>query len=63
MEYLLVLLFAILYESYASCSNGTFPNVAGDKCYFIPNGSIEFILAEINCKQQNGDLDFEDGQE
>jgi len=56
MKYLLVLFFAILYEIYASCPNGTFPNVAGDKCYFIPNGAKQFILAELDCKQQNGDL-------
>ena len=31
-------------------------NVAGDKCYFIPNGTKQFIQADINCKQQNGDL-------
>jgi hypothetical protein len=54
--FLLILLFAIAYRVYAGCPNGTFPNVAGDKCYFIPNGTIEFVLAEINCKQQNGDL-------
>ena len=56
MKYLLFLFFAILYEIDASCPNGTFPNVAGDKCYFIPNGAKQFILAELNCKQQNGDL-------
>ena len=56
MKYLLVSFFAILYEIYATCPNGTFPNVAGDKCYFIPNDSENFILAEMNCQEQNGDL-------
>ncbi len=54
MKYLLF--FAILYEIYASCPNGTFPNVAKDKCYFVPNGTKQFIQVEINCRQQNSDL-------
>ena len=53
---LLLFLFTIAYTIYAVCPNGTFSNVAGDKCYFIPNGTTEFILAEINCKKQKGDL-------
>ena len=56
MKYLLVLFFAIIYKIDASCPNGTFPNVAQDKCYFIPNDSENFILAEMNCQEQNGDL-------
>jgi len=54
MKYLLF--FAILYEIYASCPNGTFPNVAKDKCYFIPKDSKQFILAEISCQSQSGNL-------
>ena len=56
MKYLLVLFFAILYEIYASCPNGTFPNVAGDKCYFILKDSRQFIQAEMNCIDQNANL-------
>ena len=56
MKYLLVSFFAILYEIYASCPKGTFPNIAGNKCYFIPNDTKQFILAELDCKKQNGDL-------
>ena len=56
MKYLLALFFAILYEIYASCPNGTFPNVAKNKCYFIPKDSKQFLLAEISCKNQNGNL-------
>ena len=56
MKYLFVLSFAIVYEIYASCPNGTFPNVAKDKCYFIPKDSKQFILAEISCQNQNGNL-------
>ena len=54
MKYLLF--FAIVYEIYASYPNGTFPNVSKDKCYFIPHSTKQFIQAEMNCKQQNGDL-------
>ena len=56
MKYLLVLFFAIVYEIDASCPNGTFPNVAGDKCYFIPKDSKPFLLAETSCQNQNGNL-------
>jgi hypothetical protein len=56
MKYLLVLFFAILYEICASCPNGTFPNVVGDKCYFIPKDSSQFDPAELSCQNHNGDL-------
>jgi hypothetical protein len=44
------------YRIYAGCPNGTFSNVAGDKCYFILNDTQQFISAEMNCQDQNGDL-------
>jgi hypothetical protein len=53
---LFILLFTTAYRISADCPNGTFSSAAGDKCYFIPNGTKQFILAELNCKQQNGDL-------
>ena len=52
----LLLLFTFAYRIYADCPNGTFPNASGGKCYFIPNDSENFILAEMNCQEQNGDL-------
>ena len=52
----LVLLFTFAYRIYADCPNGTFPNASGGKCYFIPHDSENFILAEMNCQEQNGDL-------
>ena len=61
MKYLLVLLFAIVYEIDASCPNGTFPNStfpndADDRCYFIPKDYKPFLLAETSCQNQNGNL-------
>jgi hypothetical protein len=53
---LVLLLFTFAYRIYADCPNGTFPNESGGKCYFIPNDSSQFIPAEINCQEQNGDL-------
>ena len=53
---LLLLLFNFAYRIYADCPNGTFPNVEKNKCYFIPKDSENFILAEMNCQEQNGDL-------
>ena len=52
----ILLLFTFAYRIYAGCPNGTFPNASGGKCYFIPNDSENFILAEMNCQEQNGDL-------
>ena len=51
---LFILLFTIAYRIY--CLNGTFSNVTGEKCYFIPSDINQFILAEMNCQYQNGNL-------
>ena len=46
----LLLLFNFAYRIYADCPNGTFPNASGGKCYFIPNDSEDFILAEMGIR-------------
>ena len=56
MKYLLVLFFAIVCEIDASCPNGTFSNDAGNRCYFIPKDSTQFLLAGTSCQNQNGNL-------
>jgi len=53
MKYLLVLFFAIVYEIYASCPNGTAPS---GRCYFIPKDSNQSSSAETSCQDQNGNL-------
>ena len=55
MKYFL-LFFAFAYEICAECPNGTFPNYAKNKCYFIPKDSNTSILAETSCQNQNGNL-------
>lgn len=38
------------------CPNGTFSNLSGDRCYFVKNGTDNFMGAEQMCNVQNGHL-------
>ena len=53
---LFILLFTTAYRISADCPNGTFSSAAGDKCYFIPKDSRQFIQAEMNCIDRNANL-------
>lgn len=39
-----------------SCPNGSFSSFSGTKCYFIPDDSEEYMVAQGGCQQQNGIL-------
>jgi hypothetical protein len=53
---LFTLLFTTAYRISANCPDGTFSSATGNKCYFIPKGSEQFMWAEMNCIDQNANL-------